>query len=155
MVRVGVAGVLFLTGCIGSLDGACVVRMGEFAYAHPSKYCKVHDVVGQVSGCTIEWIRIQSGMEGVKMLEERNLDIATIGSTPTTLAISPPLSLDVPPPPPPPPRPPPPPPPPPPPRPPRGAGAGGRLGKAGREGRRGAGGARPAGGGNLTFCHVQ
>ena len=97
MVRVGVAGVLFLTGCIGSLDGACVVRMGEFAYAHPSKYCKVHDVVGQVSGCTIEWIRIQSGMEGVKMLEERNLDIATIGSTPTTLAISPPLSLDVPP----------------------------------------------------------
>ena len=69
--------------------------MSYFELADPSKYCMAHNMVDQVTGCRVENIMIASGMVGVQMLGRGELDIGILGSTPTTLALSAPLHLDI------------------------------------------------------------
>ena len=80
--------------------------------ASPDKYCKVHSVIDKLTDCTVEWIKVQrastaahgvrtrpvstqtqSGMDSVEKLEKGELDLAVLGSPPTTIALSPPRSL--------------------------------------------------------------
>ena len=74
----------------------CTVRINTWPNAEPSKFCMAHDVIRQVTGCKINWMQdFESGMAVVDKLESEEIDIAVVGSSPATIALSAPRVLPV------------------------------------------------------------
>ena len=56
-------------------------------------YLQVHSIIDKMTGCDVQWVKTQSGMVSVGKLEKGELELAVLGSPPTTIALSPPRSL--------------------------------------------------------------
>ena len=49
----------------------CVIRISFFTVPDPTKFCMSHSIVEQVTGCEVEWIKVQDSLGLVRTVPSR------------------------------------------------------------------------------------
>ena len=51
---------VLLVADLATWTRGCVIRISFFMIPDPTKFCMSHEIVEQVTGCEVEWIKVQS-----------------------------------------------------------------------------------------------